>query len=179
MWNGAFMERSRSSLKAVCDAGPIIHLDELGVLYLIEDFQEILLCPAVIKEVQTKRPTLFEKINPPFVVLPHAFPTDQTLIAMCRALSLDTGEHEALALMERDPAAIFLTDDSAARMVAERMGYKVHGTIGILLRSIRRNQLNPKEVLGLLDSLPQRCSLFIKPSLLDEIKLRVKDEFHL
>ena len=42
MWNGAFMERSRSSLKAVCDAGPIIHLDEIGVLYLIEDFQEIL-----------------------------------------------------------------------------------------------------------------------------------------
>ena len=98
---------------------------------------------------------------------------------MCRALSLDTGECEALALMERGPTAIFLTDDSAARMVAERMGYKVHGTIGILLRSIRRKQLAPKEVLGLLDSLPQRCSLFIKPSLLDEIKLRVKDEFHL
>ena len=178
MWNGASMERSRSPLKAVCDAGPIIHLDEIEVLYLIEDFQEILLCPTVINEVQTKRSNLFAKINPPFVVLPHAFATDQTLIAMCRALSLDTGESEALALMERDPAAIFLTDDSAARMVAERMGYKVHGTIGILLRSIRRNQLNPKEVLGLLDRLPLKCSLFVKLSLLDEIKLRVKDESH-
>jgi predicted nucleic acid-binding protein len=173
------MERSKSPLKAVCDAGPIIHLDEIGVLYLIEDFQEILLCPAVINEVQRRRPKLFVKITPPFVISPHAFPTDQTLIAMCRALSLDTGEFEALALMEKDPAAIFLTDDSAARMVAERMGYKVHGTIGILLRSIRRSQLNPKEVLGLLDGLPKKCSLFIKPSLLDEIKLRVKDEFHL
>ena len=81
--------------------------------------------------------------------------------------------------MERNPAAIFLTDDSAARMVSERMGYKVHGTMGILLRSIRRNQLKPEQVLGLLDCLPQKCSLFIKPSLLDEIKLRVKDEFHL
>ena len=172
------MERSRSPLKAVCDAGPVIHLDEIGVLYLIEDFQEILLCPAVINEVQKKRPKLFVKISPPFILLPHAFPTNQTLIAMCRALSLDTGESEALALMERDPAAMFLTDDSAARMVAERMGYKVHGTIGILLRSIRRSQLNPKEVLSLLDSLPKKCSLFIKPSLLDEIKLRVKDEFH-
>ena len=67
MWNGASMERSRSPLKAVCDAGPIIHLDEIGVLYLIEDFQEILLCPAVIDEVQTKRPNLFAKISPPFV----------------------------------------------------------------------------------------------------------------
>jgi predicted nucleic acid-binding protein len=103
------MERSRSPFKAVCDAGPIIHLDEIGVLYLIEDFQEILLCPAVINEVQRKRPKLFVKITPPFVVSPHAFPTDQTLIAMCRALSLDTGEFEALALMEKDPAAIFLS----------------------------------------------------------------------
>lgn len=173
------MERSRSSLRAVCDAGPIIHLDEIGVLYLIEDFQEILLCPAVIEEVQTKRPTLFTKISPPFIASPKAFPIDPTLITMCSALSLDAGESESLALMERNPAAIFLTDDSAARMVAERMGYKVHGTIGILLRSIRRNQLNPKEVLGLLGSLPQRCSLFIKPSLLEEIKSRLKEEFHL
>ena len=81
--------------------------------------------------------------------------------------------------MEREPTALFLTDDSAARLVAERMGYRVHGTVGILLRSIRREQLKPKEVLGLLDSIPQKSSLFIKPSLLEEIKLKIKDEFHL
>ena len=179
MWSGASTEMTESPSKAVCDAGPIIHLDEIGALYLIEDFHEILIGPAVRNEVQRKRPNLFVKVSPPFVVLPPVFPTDQTLIAMCRAFSLDTGESEALALMERDPAAIFLTDDSAARLVAERMGYKVHGTVGILLRSIRRTQLTPREVLGLLDSIPQKCSLFIKPSLLDEIKLRVKDEFHL
>jgi hypothetical protein len=64
-------------------------------------------------------------------------------------------------------------------MVGERMGYKVHGTAGILLRSIRRNQLKPVEVLDLLGLIPKKWSLFIKPSLLDEIKLRVKDEFSL
>ena len=32
MWSGAFTEMSKSPLKAVCDAGPIIHLDEIGVL---------------------------------------------------------------------------------------------------------------------------------------------------
>ena len=122
MWSGAFTEMSKAPFKAVCDAGPIIHLDEIGVLYLIEDFQEILLCPAVRNEVLRKRPNLFVEISPSFVVLPHAFPTNQTLTALCRALSLDTGESEALALMERNPAAIFLTDDSAARMAAERMG---------------------------------------------------------
>lgn len=177
MWSGASTEMSESLFKAVCDAGPIIHLDEIGVLYLLEDFHEILICPAIRDEVQKKRLNLFVKMSPPFVALPPAFPTDETLTAMCRVFSLDAGESEALALMERDPAAIFLTDDSAARLVAQRMGYKVHGTVGILLRSIRRKQLAPKEVLSLLDSIPQKCSLFIKPSLLAEIRLQVKGEF--
>jgi hypothetical protein len=47
MWIGASMERSGAPFKAVCYAGPIIHLDEIGVLYSIEDFQEILLRPAI------------------------------------------------------------------------------------------------------------------------------------
>ncbi len=140
---------------------------------------EILIGPAVIQEVQRKRPNLFVKVSIPFVALPPVFPTDQMLIAMCRAFSLAAGECEALAVMQRNPAALFLTDDSAARLVAERIGYEVHGTIGVLLRSIRRTQLTPREVLGVLDSIPQKCSLFIRPSLLDEIKLQIKDEFHL
>jgi hypothetical protein len=68
---------SKSPIKAVCYAGPIIHLDEIDVLYLLEDFHEILICPAVKDEVQKKRPNLFVSVSPPFVVLPHALPTDQ------------------------------------------------------------------------------------------------------
>ena len=43
-------------------------------------------------------------------------------------LQLDTGETEALSIMEEKPWAIFLTDDASARLVAEPMHYKVHGT---------------------------------------------------
>ena len=73
MWIGASTEMSESVLKAVCDAGPIIHLDEVGVLYFLEDFHEILICPAVRDEVQKKRPNLFIKMSPPFVALPRAW----------------------------------------------------------------------------------------------------------
>jgi len=51
---------------------------------------------------------------------------------MCRVFSLDAGESEALALMEKNPNAIFLTDDASARLVAEQMGFRTHGTIGVL-----------------------------------------------
>jgi len=96
---------------------------------------------------------------------------------MCRVFLLDAGEVEALALMEREAEALFLTDDSAARLVAERMGYRVHGTVGILVRSLRRKQLRPAQMLESLERIPQRSSLFIRPSLLDEIKLKIKNEF--
>ena len=46
MWNGACAEMSKLSIKAICDAGPIIHLDELDCLHLLSDFHEIILSQA-------------------------------------------------------------------------------------------------------------------------------------
>jgi predicted nucleic acid-binding protein len=92
---------------------------------------------------------------------------------------LDAGEIEALAIMEKNPQAIFLTDDASARLVTAQMGFKVHGTIGILLRSIRRRQMEPGEVLRILKEVPSRTTLYIKPSLLDEMILKIRKEFNL
>lgn len=92
---------------------------------------------------------------------------------------LDAGETEALALMKENPDAVFLTDDASARLAANQMGFKVHGTIGILVRSIRRGHRRPEEVLGVLSELRQQSTLYIKHSLLDEIISKVKDEFAL
>ncbi len=81
--------------------------------------------------------------------------------------------------MESNPNAIFLTDDAAARLVAEQMRFKVHGTIGILIRSIRRGQKKPEEVLQILEDLPKKSSLHIKHALLNEILQKFKQEFQL
>jgi predicted nucleic acid-binding protein len=115
----------------------------------------------------------------PFVVLPGAIPSNDLLLTLCKIFLLDAGEIEALALMEKNPEAIFPTDDASARIVAEQMGFKVHGTIGILVRSIRRKQMQPEKVLQLLKGLPEKTTLYIKRSLLDEITLKIKKEFNL
>lgn len=81
--------------------------------------------------------------------------------------------------MEKNPQAIFLTDDASARLVAAQMGFKVHGTIGILVRSIRRRQMEPGEVLRILKEVRSRTTLYIKLSLLDEIILKIRKEFNL
>jgi predicted nucleic acid-binding protein len=42
----------------VTDAGPLIHLDELDVLDLLNDFAEVLVPQAVWREVERHRPRL-------------------------------------------------------------------------------------------------------------------------
>ena len=88
-------------------------------------------------------------------------------------------EIEALAVLEKYPNAMFLTDDAAARLVSERMGFKVHGTIGLLVRSIRRRQRKPLDVLKILSDIPNKSTLYLKTSLLEDAKMRIRKEFGL
>lgn len=133
----------------------------------------------VYREIKRHRRIDFKKLDLPVILVPEKIPDTEFLLTLCRIYSLDAGEIEALAYMEKNPQAIFLTDDASAGMVAEQMGFKVHGTIGILVRSIRRGQMEVEEVLRILKEVPSQTTLYIKPSLLDDIILKIKKEFNL
>jgi len=45
------MGRIRSKTRVVCNAGPIIHLDELECLHMMEDFERVFVPDVVRKEV--------------------------------------------------------------------------------------------------------------------------------
>lgn len=170
------MEKSNPATVAICDTGPLIHLDELDSLDLLADFH-VWVPDAVWQEVQRHRPTALQRPRVPVerqAVLGAVAPA---ILTLSRALSLDTGEIEALAIMARAPQALFLTDDAAARLAAQQFGYRVHGSIGILLRAIRRHQLTTAEVLARLRVIPQRSSLYIRPALLEDIITRVQQEY--
>jgi len=107
------------------------------------------------------------------------YPEGDLLRTMCRIVSLDAGEVEALAIIEKNPEALFLTDDACARLVADRMGFKVHGTIGIIIRTIRRKLMQPEQVLRILAEIPSKSSLHIRPSLLEKIIEKIKENFQL
>jgi predicted nucleic acid-binding protein len=101
---------------------------------------------------------------------------DASFRALVRALALDLGEQAALSLIARYPDAILLTDDAAARLAAKGLGYRVHGSVGILLRAIRRRQRTSQEVLSILRDLPTRSTLHIRRGLLQEIIAQVKEQ---
>ena len=171
------MARIRSKIGVVCDAGPIIHLDELGCLHLMRDFDKVLVPNGVRREVLKHRAIAFEDVDAKWVGVSHKPEVEEPLGTMCRVFSLDAEEVGALAVLKKEPGLIFLTDDAAARLVATRLGFRVHGTIGVLIRGIRRDLMKPKEVLDALNRIPSESSLHIKLSLLQEVISSVRQEF--
>jgi predicted nucleic acid-binding protein len=99
------------------------------------------------------------------------------LQSLIQALALDQGEAQSLALLESYPNAWFLTDDAAARLAAEHRGYHVHGTIGLLIRSVRQKYRESADVLNLLRVIPTKSSLHLRPSLLEAIIKRLETEW--
>ena len=153
----------------VCDAGPLIHLDELGCLSLLNDFKEVLIPDQVWAEVLKHRPDEFSASDAAFARVAIEFSSKPTYSALVKTLSLDLGEQAALSLMEAHPDNIFLTDDGAARLAADALGYKVHGTIGLVVRAIRRNQRSRDEVVEILRAVPARSTLHVRPSILQSV----------
>ena len=158
-----------SPFSIVCDAGPIIHLDELNCLDLIYDFTEVFIPETVIQEIKRHRPQVLKKDLFIYEIIKVGSIHNIELKTLVRSLSLHEGEQEALNLMLSKPESILITDDSAARLAATTLKLKVHGTIGIIIRAIRRNQRSTSEVNKIIHSIPSKSSLHIKPSLLDAV----------
>ncbi len=156
-----------SAPEVICDAGPLIHLDELGCINLLEDFDLVWVPNQVWQEVARHRPGALEtKILKRVDVELSSGVDFQTVV---RALALDLGEQAALSFAKSHPKAILLTDDAAARMAAKAMGFRAHGSIAILLRAIRRQLREREAVLSLLRSIPSASTLHVRADLLAEI----------
>lgn len=168
------MAKTDSPVIAVADAGPLIHLDELDSLDLLADFASVLVPDAVWHEVQRHRPSALDGSRCRLERQASVVSEEPDLAVIFRALSLDLGEREALACIQNHPGAILLTDDAAARLAAKALQVPVHGSIGILLRAIRRSQRTQEEILDLLRAIPTRSTLHIRPNLLREIIAEVE-----
>lgn len=166
----------KAALSVVCDAGPIIHLDELDCLSLLNDFDQVLIPSQVWQEVALHRHGALRNSDLSLQQVDVIICSHPPFRSLVRSMSLDLGEQAALSLMQNHPDAIFLTDDAAARLAAFTLGYRVHGTIGILLRAIRRNQRTTDEVVAIMHNLARQSTLHIRAQLLEEIIGRLENE---
>lgn len=158
----------------VADAGPIIHLDELDALDVLSDYAAVQVPEAVWQEVEHHRPTA---LNHPAVrwVRVHAIMPSPRVAALGTLYTLHRGEQAALNLCLQTHINTLLTDDTAARMAAQNLHLVTHGTLGLLLRSIRMRTRTSAEVLELLQAIPQRSTLHIRSGLLHNIIQQLRD----
>ena len=156
-------------LEVICDAGSLIHLDELDCLDLLADFAAVWVPEQVWREVDVHRPEALSNPAVEFRRVSDRTPAGALLRTVVRTLGLHRGEEAALCCMIDHPAALLLTDDAAARVAARSLGYRAHGTVGVLLRSIRTGRRLRTDVVRILRSVPEISSLHIRRDLLKEI----------
>jgi hypothetical protein len=97
---------------AIADAGPIIHLDELGVLSVLGGFREVLVPDVVAMEAERHRPTWRSRAP---AGLRTESPPQERMENFLRVGSLAVGEAAALALWREHPMAVLLCDWAVGR----------------------------------------------------------------
>jgi len=142
----------------VSNASPIIALDEIGRLSLMQQlFGTVLIPPAVAVEVA------------PSVTLPpwiEQRALTQAIGPMVLRASLGPGESETISLALEARAGLAILDDRPARRLALALSIPIIGTLGLLLAAKKRKLL--PAIKPCLDDLVRR-DFWITLNLYDQV----------
>jgi predicted nucleic acid-binding protein len=139
---------------AIADAGPLIHLDEVGWLFALETFATVWVPPEVAEEATRRRPQWKTFVPANLLIEVPSQEAWEWWQAEKKFVQLDAGEKAALALWRSHQDAILLCDDLQARTVAQDFGVPVMGTLGLILRVAKLSLRPISEVRAILKDLP-------------------------
>lgn len=130
----------------VADASPLILLGKLELLGVLPKLFDRVVTPGeVYLEVtsgEEERPGSRAVRQAEWLeVLASVSEAQDALYATLRA-ELDRGEAAAIALADSMGAELLLIDERQGRRVARRLGLKVRGTIGVLVRARRKGLID-------------------------------------
>lgn len=140
----------------ISDTTPIISLIKINRLDLLEKlFEEVLIPEAVYRELTTN--ALFEneaKIVKSSSFLKTSSVQNRKSLQLLQAVSgLDDGESEAIILADELKSDVLIMDERKGRKIAEKLGIKITGTVGVLLQSYSENMISSDEIKTYLDQL--------------------------
>lgn len=137
--------------EVISNTSPLFYLHQLGLIHLLpEIYGKIVVPVAVVVELEAGRDIGIE--------VPDLRSLDwvdirsletQPLLAL--ADDLGAGERELLGLAVSVPDALIILDDARARIHAVRLGMRLTGTLGVLLRAKREGTIS--SVAPLLEQL--------------------------
>jgi len=151
----------------VCDTGPILHLQEAGLLEFLKKAGDIYIPKVVDIELKELYPQ-WENKRPDWLLVEPLSPNETSQAELLSASDLlDSGEAAAIILSKRLNATWLLTDDTEARIFATLSGIEVHGSLGIVLWSAAVGHLGYGEAKSALDKL-SKTSLWISKPILSQ-----------
>jgi hypothetical protein len=137
--------------EVICNTSPIQYLHQLGLLRLLPSLVEsVTVPPAVVEEIavgQAMGIDLPDLDALDWITIRH--PVSAAALPM--VTDLGAGETQVLALALESPDAVVIIDDGLARHVAETLGLRLTGTLGVLLDAKRKGFVSA--VAPLLDQL--------------------------
>lgn len=133
----------------VSDTTPLISLLKIEHLDLLKKlFGNVLIPQAVYEaltvderfgmEAEQLRQKEFIKVCPVKNV--------ESVSILKRATGLDQGESEAIVLTDEMKADLLLMDEARGRAVSDEMGFRIMGTIGVLMAAYEERELTSDEV---------------------------------
>ena len=150
-------------MKIITNTSPVIFLNKLDSLHLLEKLFESVLVPGgVVRE-------LGETNLPSFVGVVDLPPRGEAFVSGALG-RLHRGELEALFLVQETRANFVALDDLLAREKAKELGLRVIGTLGILLLAHKRAFLSSKETREHLTNLVEKHGLYLLPALLKSVR---------
>ena len=149
--------------RLVADTGPIIHLSEARAVHLLPLIGATIVPPRILPELHAHASALGPGNLPDWLVIETLSPAAQARAqGWERAGLLHGGEAEALALAVEIKPDWFITDDAAARLMAESLGLEAHGSLGVVLWTAANKLIATTEAEAHLAAL-ERSSLWMSP----------------
>ncbi len=162
-------------MKVISNASPLIALTNIGQLELLNKlFQKVIIPEAVYKEVVEEgkdKPgaTEVKKTINQWIEVREVKNLDE--VKALRAI-LDYGEAEVVVLAQEIKADLLILDNKEPRIFAKHLGFKLIGTIGVLILAYEKGYLkNPIEKILKL----REKGFYISDRLLKEIIERLNN----
>ncbi len=154
---------------SVVDAGPIIHLKEIGCLFYLKLFPTLHIPHAVWYETVGYGHVSGEELTKLNNIKRHTVQKTAVdrFIKSHKFDDLDQGERECLYLCKKINVPLILTDDLAVRDAAVRLGIVPAGSLGIVVKSYRVGEISLSEAEDKLYALYEVSSLFVTKAIVD------------
>ncbi|HEY4270389.1 MAG TPA: DUF3368 domain-containing protein [Candidatus Udaeobacter sp.] len=152
----------------VIDTSVVLNLCYLHQEGLLTSLYHQLIAPSAVRREFERLATFDERFKglafPEFIEVQDASTIPNELK---NAISLDEGEIAALALAVERKIRDVLIDELPARHMAEQLGLRVSGLLGVLIRAKQAGFL--ESVKPLLDALQEGAHFWIAPELIEQV----------